>query len=98
MWLSMGGWRHARLAGYPPSPEHTYHCWFTRRLLSGSLCLLSVPPLPLQVLTNSYIKEVPAVAMTFKQKNAGVDSLQVGREGGRCCGCGRGCQTALHVG
>ncbi|KAL4427643.1 hypothetical protein ABPG75_001732 [Micractinium tetrahymenae] len=28
------------------------------------------------VLANSYIKEVPAVSMTFKQKDAGLDSLQ----------------------
>ena len=45
------------------------------------------------MLTNSYIKEVPAVAMTFKQKNAGVDSLQVGKGwrdwGGLCCGSSR---------
>lgn len=37
------------------------------------------PPLPPgQVLANSYVKEVPAVAMSFKQKNAGLPELQVG--------------------
>jgi len=37
------------------------------------------------VLANSYIKEVPAVSMTFKQKNAGLDSLQVGRVDAMWC-------------
>lgn len=30
------------------------------------------------MLANSYVKEVPAVAMSFKQKNAGLPELQVG--------------------
>lgn len=39
----------------------------------------SFPSLPPgQVLANSYVKEVPAVAMSFKQKNAGLSELQVG--------------------
>lgn len=32
-----------------------------------------------QVLANAYIREVPAVAMSFKQKNAGPKELQVRR-------------------
>ncbi|PSC68636.1 violaxanthin de-epoxidase-related [Micractinium conductrix] len=41
------------------------------------------------VLTNAYINQVPAVSMTFKQKNAGLDSLacMVGKCGGQIFRC-----------
>ncbi|KAI7835779.1 hypothetical protein COHA_010322 [Chlorella ohadii] len=41
------------------------------------------------VLANSYVKEVPAVAMSFKQKNAGLTELQcmVGKCGSQIFGC-----------
>lgn len=50
----------------------------------------------LQVLANSYITEVPAVSMTFKQKDAGLDSLQVcrGCRNGSCRGPAAGLQAS----
>ncbi|EFN53021.1 hypothetical protein CHLNCDRAFT_26298, partial [Chlorella variabilis] len=51
------------------------------------------------VLANSYIKEVPAVAMSFKQKNAGVEELKcmLGKCGGQIFRCvtDATCKTAL---
>lgn len=52
-----------------------------------------------QVLANSYITEVPAVSMTFKQKDAGLDSLQcmVTKCGGQIFRCvtDTSCKAAL---
>lgn len=39
-----------------------------------------------QVLANAYIKEVPAVSMTFKQKNAGLGALSVSQPATRLQG------------
>lgn len=43
----------------------------------GNYCSFPLFSHMVQVLANSYITEVPAVSMTFKQKDAGLDSLQV---------------------
>ena len=57
----------------PPPPPSITACPCPNKPLPAPSC----PRPRAQVLTNAYINQVPAVSMTFKQKNAGLDSLAV---------------------
>ena len=51
------------------------------QVVSPSFKTIDCTPL-LQVLTNSYIMDIPEVAMGFKQRNAGLENLQASSKRG----------------